>query len=221
MMSTACPAKPDVETVEKIAGLYKQLVVLAGAQLALNAFTQPARGGSNPALQTVILVVVLAALAISAAFLVITTYRLMSALQARAPFLWALGAMVPLLNLLVLLVVSYRARAWCQRFGIQVGLLGPTRESIDAFRSAQTERKRGKRSSRSLESHESTPFSWGRALLHAFGTMVVLGALSALWAQGGDSQGANERAREAGRAVSPIFFLALGVSYLVQTRRRA
>jgi hypothetical protein len=41
---------------------------------------------------------------------------------------------LPCINILVLLVLSSKAQAWCQRYGLRVGFLGPTKESIEELR---------------------------------------------------------------------------------------
>jgi hypothetical protein len=41
---------------------------------------------------------------------------------------------LPCINILTLLVLSSKAQSWCRRYGIRVGFLGPTKESIEELR---------------------------------------------------------------------------------------
>lgn len=66
--------------------------------------------------------------------LAFTAYKLTSLLDAGVPILWALAMFIPCVNLITLMVLSSKAQIWCQRYGIQVGLLGPTKESIEDLR---------------------------------------------------------------------------------------
>ena len=61
----------------------------------------------------------------------VTAYRLMKHLGARSPGLWAAGMFIPCVSIFVLLAISSQAQQWCRRYGIQVGLLGPTRQSLE------------------------------------------------------------------------------------------
>ena len=54
-----------------------------------------------------------------------TTYKLAEGMRLPAPLAWVLGTMIPFVTLVVLLVISYKARTWCQRHGLEMGLLGP------------------------------------------------------------------------------------------------
>jgi hypothetical protein len=41
---------------------------------------------------------------------------------------------LPCVSIIVLLVLSSKAQSWCKRYGVKVGLLGPTQESIEELR---------------------------------------------------------------------------------------
>jgi hypothetical protein len=66
--------------------------------------------------------------------MVVTVYRLMVVLEESPAALWAIAVLLPILNIIVLLVISAKAQAWCKRHGIQVGFFGPTTDSIAALR---------------------------------------------------------------------------------------
>ena len=89
-----------------------------------------AGGPSAAAIVVLLLGLVGAGLSIMMAF---TVYRLTDVLGG-VPVLWALGMFVPLVNIVLLLVISARSQKWCRTRGIQVGLLGPTSASIAHFR---------------------------------------------------------------------------------------
>lgn len=123
-----------VEEVEGVARLYRRLVLLVGVQLLLPAVQVPlsevpeiykAQAG-------------LAALGVVIAVLVaiaVTAYQLTLLMGGDgSPILWAIAMFLPCLNILVLLVLSSKAQDWCRRYGIKVGFLGPTRESIEELR---------------------------------------------------------------------------------------
>ena len=64
----------------------------------------------------------------------IATYQLMREFGSPVPWLWALAVFVPCVSIIVLLVISSRCQAWCKERGIKVGLLGPTKESIEQLK---------------------------------------------------------------------------------------
>lgn len=136
--------RPEVpfEEAETIARLYRRLVLLVGLQILLGLGRVPvflALGAQeSEALATPLLLTFsLAALAI-AATIVVTTYRLADSV-ASTPIAWAIAMFVPCLNVIGLLVLSAKAQEWCRRYGIRVGFLGPSLESIaELRRSAST-----------------------------------------------------------------------------------
>lgn len=119
---------------EAIARLYRRLVLLVGLQILIS-IPQLLLQKATPSLGVglLALVILLVVIGILAAT-VVTTYKLARLLGAGLPVLWAIAMFVPCLNLLMLLVLSSRAQAWCQQYGIKVGLLGPTKESIEEVR---------------------------------------------------------------------------------------
>jgi hypothetical protein len=54
------------------------------------------------------------------------------------PMVAAVLMFVPCLNVIVLMVLSGRATAWCGRNGIEVGLFGPTREALRRLQERDT-----------------------------------------------------------------------------------
>jgi hypothetical protein len=124
---------PIADNAETIAKLYRRLVFLVGLQILLGFFQLPAQANSSRAASPLGCVVGLVALAVLGATAV-TAYKLAGHLEAGAPLAWAIAMFLPCINILVLLVLSSKAQSWCQRYGIKVGLLGPTKQSIEELR---------------------------------------------------------------------------------------
>jgi hypothetical protein len=121
---------------ERIAVLYRRIVLLVGAQLLASCFGRALAGGAQGSDVLVLilsLLTLVATLAIGVACAV-AAYQLMREMGSSAPWLWAIVLFVPCVNIITLLVVSARATAWCKERGIQVGLLGPTKESIERLK---------------------------------------------------------------------------------------
>jgi len=66
----------------------------------------------------------------------VNAYAVVTGMGLGKPVLWAVAMCVPCVNLIVLLLLNRRATAWCREKGIEVGLLGPTRESLERLRSS-------------------------------------------------------------------------------------
>jgi GYF domain 2 len=123
------------ETAEKVARLYRRLVLLVGLQILLGCLvrvpllgTSPSTGAAVIALAgTLVLIGVLVALAV-------TAYHLTESLGESMPILWAIAMFIPCVNIITLLVLSSKAQAWCRLYGIKVGFLGPDPESIEELR---------------------------------------------------------------------------------------
>ena len=123
-----------VKNAETIARLYRRLVLLVGLELLLGVGR----------LQTVVFDRSITALAISLVFVVaalgasvataVTAYQLTRHLGEGLPILWAIAMFIPCINIITLLVISSRAQSWCRQHGIKVGLLGPTKQSIEDLR---------------------------------------------------------------------------------------
>jgi hypothetical protein len=122
-----------VENAEAIARLYRRLVLLVGVQLLLSFLRAPmvmaAPSAAVPLSVVFILLFVGSAVALAA-----TAYTLTDHLGAGIPILWAVAMVLPCINIVVLLVLSSKAQAWCKRYGVKVGLLGPTKASIEDLR---------------------------------------------------------------------------------------
>ena len=131
---------PEVARVERIARLYRNLVLLVGLQIlavfgltALIATMAPGAGtGDSIALPAAVVRVGLIVAGM------VVGYQLAHALGEGNPWLWTLGMLFPVINLIVLLALSGKANAWCQRAGVKVGLLGPTAESLRELRQRRT-----------------------------------------------------------------------------------
>jgi hypothetical protein len=122
-----------VENAEAIARLYRRLVLLVGVQLLLSFLRAPmvmaAPSAAVPLSVVFILLFVGSAVALAA-----TAYTLTDHLGAGIPILWTVAMVLPCINIVVLLVLSSKAQAWCKRYGVKVGLLGPTKASIEDLR---------------------------------------------------------------------------------------
>lgn len=121
---------------ERVAVLYRRIVLLVGAQLLASCFGQVAIGGAQG---SEVLVLILSMLMVLAALAVgvlstIAAYQLTREMGSSAPWLWAIAMFVPCISIVTLLALSQRAQAWCKPRGIKVGLLGPTRESIERLK---------------------------------------------------------------------------------------
>lgn len=130
--STVSPVPfADAET---IARLYRRLVLLVGLHI-LASFPQILLqvGAPSQGEGLVMLVINLVLLCVLVA-MVITTYKLARVLGAGLPVLWAIAMFIPCLNIVMLLALSSKAQTWCRQYGIKVGLLGPTKESIEEVR---------------------------------------------------------------------------------------
>lgn len=133
------PGSPVISPIpfadaEAIARLYRRLVLLVGLQILLSVpqlLLQEATPSLGVGLVGVVVFLVLLGILVA---MVATTYKLARVLGAGLPILWAIAMFVPCLNILMLLALSSRAQTWCQRYGIKVGLLGPTKESIEEVR---------------------------------------------------------------------------------------
>ncbi len=66
----------------------------------------------------------------SAVAIAVAAYQLAEQMGIGSPLAWAgvHKCFCPASMSIALLVLSSKAQVWCQRYGIKVGLLGPTRE---------------------------------------------------------------------------------------------
>ena len=120
----AAPEQPAGD-VRMVATFYRRLVLLLGAHVLL-ALTRrgmiPAVPHEGAILFGAVWVILSAALFV---LVVHTTYKLAEGIRLPAPLAWVLATMIPFVTLVVLLVISYKARTWCERHGLEMGLLGP------------------------------------------------------------------------------------------------
>ncbi|HEX4498544.1 MAG TPA: hypothetical protein VIE43_22900 [Thermoanaerobaculia bacterium] len=124
-----------VENAETIARLYRRLVLLVGFQILLTVARIPLLMlvGASPILGLMGVAVGVVVVG-SSLILCITAYQLAGQMGLGSPLAWALVMFLPCINVLSLLVLSSKAQAWCRQNDIKVGLLGPTRESIEELR---------------------------------------------------------------------------------------
>src|SRR5690349_5711867 len=133
------PLDPSVRSVpfekaEKIAQLYRRLVLLVGAQIGLSFFILSIPEGSDSTIVNVLAIVAVFLVLGFSIVLVGTTYKLARELGAGAPVLWAIGMFMSCISIFVLLALSHKAQVWCRQYGIKVGFLGPTKESIEELK---------------------------------------------------------------------------------------
>jgi heme A synthase len=119
-----------------VARLYRRLVLLVGGQFVLGILINLSGGPDSVSALPLLLALVVALVAVFLG-LVITSYRLNRLLGSRA-MLRAFGMCIPLVNLGVLRVIDLDAQAWCKRYGIDVGFLGPTNKSLEKLRRADS-----------------------------------------------------------------------------------
>jgi hypothetical protein len=116
----------DPVLIEGVARHYRRLVLLVGGQILLGfALQAPAVAGTSDVVVLFAWGVLLLALA-TTIIMIVTVHRLMSLLDDGVPALWAVAMLVPIINILILLVISSKAQKWCKRHGIPVGFFGPT-----------------------------------------------------------------------------------------------
>ena len=132
-------ATGNVDMVEDGALEYRRLVGLIGVgallSLGSRALHWSIRGeapGSVLAISLLTFGVLLAVGVLSAK----AAYRVALAVDARLAAAYAVGCFVPGIGILTLLALSSRASDWARRHGLEMGLLGPTRQSLDALRRA-------------------------------------------------------------------------------------
>lgn len=123
-----------LDDAEAIAKLYRRLVLLVGLQLVLGVFAQTLPAMGNSMVAGLLSIVVLVGLLCILAMLAVTAYKLTELLGAGTPILWAIAMFLPCINIITLLVLSSKAQTWCRQYGIKVGFLGPTPESIEEVR---------------------------------------------------------------------------------------
>jgi hypothetical protein len=123
-----------VENAEAIARLYRRLVLLVGLQILLAVARVPLLVAAPPGLLGLVAVAVGVVVLGASLILSVTAYQLAGQMGLGSPLAWAVAMFLPCINILSLLVLSSKAQAWCKQNDIQVGLLGPTRESIEELR---------------------------------------------------------------------------------------
>ena len=129
------PQSVSLESVERMARLYRRLVLLVGAQILLGCLAQVPAATQEDTVVVGLLVILLTLPLLGVLVAnAVTAYQLTSQLQLGLPILWAFGMFIPCISIVILLVLSMKAQEWCRRYGIKVGLLGPTKESMEAFR---------------------------------------------------------------------------------------
>ena len=120
----AAPARPSDE-VRAVAMFYRRLILLLGAHV-LMAITRRGTLAAVPYGGELFFGATWVIFAAALFVLVVhTTYKLADGMRLPLPLAWVLATMIPFVTLVVLLVISYKARRWCERHGLEMGLLGP------------------------------------------------------------------------------------------------
>jgi hypothetical protein len=122
-----------LDDAETMARLYRRLVLLVGFQILLSLVQAPLQIALSKEGALVLLLAALVAIGLLVA-IAVTAYSLSHHLRESVPVLWAILMFLPCFNIIGLLVLSAKAQTWCRRYGLKVGLLGPTRESIEDLR---------------------------------------------------------------------------------------
>lgn len=119
---------------EAMARLYRRLILLVGLQLfvcfALVSTSPWIAKAPDDAAGLVGCSVFLILLVLFVGIAVVT-YKLAPHLVGGLPLAWAIFMFLPCVNIVGLLILSSKAQAWCKQYGIRVGLLGPSPESIE------------------------------------------------------------------------------------------
>ena len=112
----------DLRRLRDVATAYKRVILFVAIEWVCGGVANSqTNGGGGGAVTALLSLVALAA----ACALAVFGYRLATSLQLSVPVLWAFGVVLPLLNLIVLLMLSSRAQAECRKHGVKVGLVGP------------------------------------------------------------------------------------------------
>jgi hypothetical protein len=116
---------------EAIALNYRRLVLLVGLQILVGFLQVPSRQLSTAGVLSIVMSLILIFTLVAIA---VTAYRLSRHLGSTVPILWAILMFVPCVNIIGLLALSSKSQAWCRQYGVTVGFLGPTKESIEELR---------------------------------------------------------------------------------------
>jgi len=121
-------AEETSDDLERLAGSYKAVVALIGLQLCVTGVPMLlALVGGELLLPVAAILLVLrpVVLFFTVLTLPIFAYRVFDALGASLKLIWALLAIIPLINLFVLGWMSRKATTKCEELGVPVGLFGP------------------------------------------------------------------------------------------------
>jgi hypothetical protein len=131
----------DIETIEAVATAYRRLVVWFGLYYLLPftvawVVTMLVSAAVAKVLVSAAVAKVLVPLVALIAYvaLVCTAYRLAGLLGLPRPWVYILAMLLPCINIIGLLDLSHRANTWLTPRGVKVGLLGPSRQSIERLR---------------------------------------------------------------------------------------
>jgi len=109
---------------------YRYLVAVFGGQLSLTALNFLGNLGLQGVAAELLGTFVSIGLLGSAAGLTYFGYRTARAMGSSVAWVWAVGMLIPCINVLTLLLLSSRATQMCRAAGIPVGLMGPKVPSL-------------------------------------------------------------------------------------------
>jgi ABC-type uncharacterized transport system permease subunit len=113
-MTEPAPVQPS-DTVREVATAYRFVLIGVLAGLVCNIVIRGTTGGAS----TLIAVIALGI----AVFTIVWTFRLAKAL-GRSPWLYAIGAIIPIVGLIVLVVLSQASQKYLKSQGVEVGFFG-------------------------------------------------------------------------------------------------
>ncbi len=114
--------------LSRLAGSYKAVVILIGLQLCVTGvpvLLALVGGESFMPIAVTLVIIRPIVLLLTVLVLPIYTYRVFDALGSKLKVIWAILAIVPILNIIVLGWMSRQASVRCRELGVPVGLFGP------------------------------------------------------------------------------------------------
>jgi hypothetical protein len=118
--------------LSKLAGSYKAVVILIGLQLCVTVvpiLLVLVGGESLMSIAVALRMLRPIVLLLTVLFLPVYTYRVFDALGSKLKVIWAILAIVPILNIIVLGWMSRQASVRCRELGVPIGLFGPKRKT--------------------------------------------------------------------------------------------
>jgi len=112
--------------VGKLAVSYKRLVLWFGVQLVIAIIGAVGIAFAvDPVLRGLLEIARILGILVTIVALLLYSYRTAVALGSQVSILWALAMLIPCINAVTLLVLSFKATKACRAAGITVGFFGP------------------------------------------------------------------------------------------------